>query len=170
MEMKRTGGILGSRDVGKTTFLLHFVLVCGVSKRKALYESADNIYLEKFMNTSESLKSVILAQVIDPAFQPYAIEKTARSYGYNINAEFISSELDELIQGVTKELIKKIELFIKANQELDSLYQQKAPLDLKEEFASEIDNRIRKICKLTTSTRNVPSYSIIKGLAGWFSS
>ena len=40
----RISGILGSRGVGKTTFLLHFVLERGAKKRKALYVSADNVY------------------------------------------------------------------------------------------------------------------------------
>lgn len=40
----RISGILGPRGVGKTTFLLHFVLERGAKKRKALYVSADNIY------------------------------------------------------------------------------------------------------------------------------
>ena len=40
----KISGILGPRGVGKTTFLLHFVLERGASKRKALYVSADNLY------------------------------------------------------------------------------------------------------------------------------
>jgi len=37
-------GILGSRGVGKTTFLLHLILKNGAKQRKALYVSADNVY------------------------------------------------------------------------------------------------------------------------------
>lgn len=40
----RISGILGSRGVGKTTFLLDLVLQRGAKKRKALYVSADNVY------------------------------------------------------------------------------------------------------------------------------
>lgn len=40
----RISGILGPRGVGKTTFLLHFVLKRGAKQRKCLYVSADNIY------------------------------------------------------------------------------------------------------------------------------
>jgi predicted AAA+ superfamily ATPase len=40
----RISGILGPRGIGKTTFLLHFILVHGAKKRKALYISADNVY------------------------------------------------------------------------------------------------------------------------------
>lgn len=40
----KISGILGSRGVGKTTFLLHFVLERGAKQRKALYVSADNLY------------------------------------------------------------------------------------------------------------------------------
>jgi predicted AAA+ superfamily ATPase len=42
-------GILGPRGVGKTTFLLHFILERGAKQRKSLYVSADNIY---FLNHS----------------------------------------------------------------------------------------------------------------------
>src|SRR5262245_51415396 len=40
----RISGILGPRGVGKTTFLLHFVLGSAAKKRRALYVSADNVY------------------------------------------------------------------------------------------------------------------------------
>ncbi|MCB1118607.1 MAG: ATP-binding protein [Chlamydiia bacterium] len=40
----KISGILGPRGVGKTTFLLHFVLSKGARERKALYVSADNLY------------------------------------------------------------------------------------------------------------------------------
>src|SRR6478752_6545097 len=40
----KISGILGPRGVGKTTFLLHFILERGASNRKALYVSADNLY------------------------------------------------------------------------------------------------------------------------------
>lgn len=40
----KISGVLGSRGVGKTTFLLHLVLGQGAKTRKSLYVSADNIY------------------------------------------------------------------------------------------------------------------------------
>lgn len=40
----KISGILGPRGVGKTTFLLHFILERVASNRKALYVSADNLY------------------------------------------------------------------------------------------------------------------------------
>jgi predicted AAA+ superfamily ATPase len=38
-------GIVGARGIGKTTFLLHSVIKNGAKQRRALYLSADNIYL-----------------------------------------------------------------------------------------------------------------------------
>ncbi len=43
----RLTGILGSRGVGKTTFLLHQAALKGAREKKALYISADNYYLLK---------------------------------------------------------------------------------------------------------------------------
>lgn len=40
----KISGILGPRGVGKTTFLLNFVLTHGAKQRQALYVSADNLY------------------------------------------------------------------------------------------------------------------------------
>jgi uncharacterized protein len=37
-------GLVGSRGVGKTTFLLHHILKNGAKERRALYVSADNLY------------------------------------------------------------------------------------------------------------------------------
>ncbi|MCH9633472.1 MAG: hypothetical protein S4CHLAM7_01970 [Chlamydiae bacterium] len=44
IDNKNITGIVGSRGVGKTTFLLWYAIKCGAKERQALYVSADNIF------------------------------------------------------------------------------------------------------------------------------
>jgi hypothetical protein len=93
------------------------------------------------------IKDKIVKTIIEPAFEPSQIEKIARTYGYDIHACFISEEFKNLLERVTTLMIGQIEQFLKT-QEAFEIDHQASSLKAREIFASEIENRLSKICTI----------------------
>ena len=120
------------------------------------------------MNPQATLTSKVQQEIIDPVFQEKELQRTARTYGFKIDVEFTPLERTRFINNFTVDLIKKIELYLQSDEEAKQLLCQVTAFNAKETFTPIIKEKMYGICKLTSSTRNVPTYSLIDLAWSWF--
>lgn len=106
------------------------------------------------MTAITSFKARIMKDFIDPQFECHKLRATTQEMGYDIQANFIQSELQDLTKRLfDKVIFPSIQTFLNSG-EANQIYPDAANLDARRIFMPVVEERLKQVCHVIAGDCN----------------